>query len=460
MTLKQRLLPAVLGLFLIAALVAVTGGTGQAQAVIAEPSPCFGVCDPPPEVEPPVDTQHSVVVLNVGWDTGDPSTSAKLDPSALSHYAELIRGNVNGFMRDSAGPAGFSSWQVTAGGSFTMAAPREFATPTRPCSDPAVTSEVDNAAIAAARASGVDTSPYAVVVIHYSTPRCSGASAQELNRITLRSDLPGVAIREFAQRLHVFLATALHCTDAAGRAVPLSANCTESDGVDPYDTIGNGSGAFSAIHANWLGWLPGQFYEVAAGDVSRTFFLKPFTDPSHSQRAIRLVDTGGNTLWLEYRQPLGVDSPLYNGGIGYKPVSPGLIVRRERHRPPAAPPVSQLLDMTPATPLADAGLPAGQTWANPLGEMQISLNSATAAGATVTISSQRRPVPNVVDFTRKVAIATIERNGFAYGGLSSKYSCDYIGKVMAQTPAPGTRLMPGTRVSIVEGVRDAHHPCN
>lgn len=63
--------------------------------------------------------------------------------------------------------------------------------------------------------------------------------------------------------------------------------------------------------------------------------------------------------------------------------------------PPAKRVAPFLLDMTPGEPGSRTaqGLPVGRAWTNPLGNITITLNSADAHTASVTIQSTQGPVP-------------------------------------------------------------------
>jgi beta-lactam-binding protein with PASTA domain len=105
-------------------------------------------------------------------------------------------------------------------------------------------------------------------------------------------------------------------------------------------------------------------------------------------------------------------------------------------------------------------LDAGQTWANPIGTMQITVDSISAAGANVTISSSFVPpvlktVPNVLGMGTAAAIDEIRAAGLALGTIGSRFNpdCEELGLVVAQTPATGTQLTAGSRVDIVEAVK-------
>jgi beta-lactam-binding protein with PASTA domain len=109
----------------------------------------------------------------------------------------------------------------------------------------------------------------------------------------------------------------------------------------------------------------------------------------------------------------------------------------------------------------DAGLPVGQTWANPLGTMRVTLDSAGAAGATVTISSQLAKVPNLAGLKLAQARPALEAAGFAYGGVSEELdaSCEFIGVIKSATPDFGSVVSRGTSVALHLGKEDPKHRC-
>ena len=100
--------------------------------------------------------------------------------------------------------------------------------------------------------------------------------------------------------------------------------------------------------------------------------------------AVRILD-GNTTLWLEYRQPVGVDTGMRQGSSGvlvyletdtcYLTICPVL--------------QSKLLDMTPGVggrTFDNAVLPVGSSWRNPLGHVRLTVNSADATGVQVTMT--------------------------------------------------------------------------
>jgi hypothetical protein len=142
---------------------------------------------------------------------------------------------------------------------------------------------------------------------------------------------------------------------------------------------------------------------------------------------------------------------------------PSLLVHREGAQRDLPYPVTELLDMTPAaTPKdTDASMTVGQTWSNPLGTMQITLNSMSLAGASVTISSTQIKVPNTKGMTSAAAQATIKAAGLVAGIPGEEFdpSCDYVGVVRSSNPDFGAAVYPGTKVTVKIGKEDPKHEC-
>lgn len=422
-----------------------------------EESPCISACEPPVEVERP-DPKYSLLVLNVGWDTGNPATSSPLVEANLPLYAGEIKGRVNNWLRETSRGL-FPGWQVAPGGSYTIAPPSvpAFGCISGPSGD-AVVREIWAHAEAAARSHGIEPNEYRVVTVVWDRHVCQFRGVGDEiggRRVALQS--PTAATHELGHILGLDHANSISCTGPGGQLVPLSANCGVSDYGDVYDTMGLiGNGLFNAIYENALGWMNGQIVNLAAGDYSQTMTLKPLSEIAQSPRAVRLVD-GSTTLWIEYRQPTGLDLPSEPTGEGF-----GVLVHRQvgpTHTGSTT--TSQLLDMSPEGSSLDSALPVGQTWADPLGEMKITVNGANAKGAMVTIAKQGAIVPNLGGDTLELAEAALKAAGLTYGGASfvTDESCTLINKVMSQTPPEGTRVPPGTSVRVSIGVKDTEHEC-
>jgi hypothetical protein len=195
--------------------------------------------------------------------------------------------------------------------------------------------------------------------------------------------------------------------------------------------------------------MNGRLLDVPAG--GGTFDLLPLEVNDLGVQALRLVD-GGATLWIEYRQPIGVDATL-------NPANAGVLVRQQV---PGQGLKSFLLDMTPGSPggFGDARMNVGQTWFNPLGTMKITVTSAGPAGARVVIESALPVVPDVRGFTLSGATTRLAAAGFVRGPVHYfvDHWCESIGLVNHQIPVGGSRAWAGTPVDLWVGTRPPH-PC-
>jgi hypothetical protein len=461
MTQRLRVLLLVAAMALFVAIAAAATAPERAGAEKCNPA-CLPSEEPPEEKEtpPPLPSPApSMLVINVGWTTAYSATSAPLVQGALDQYVTYLKGPFNEWMARSA-PTGFRKWTVTAGGAFQIPPP-PIPADYNHCSyadSEAAFKSIADAAEARARERGLNPDAYSMVVVGWSRSFCQFGGISIGRRIGIV--YPNQALHEFGHYLGLKNhANALTCRDAAGAPVPLSGSCKEERYADHYDSMGSISAySYDAIHTYALGWLGGQYFDVAAGPTTQTVTLRPFTDPLHTQRALRLRD-GATTLWLEYRLPVGIDGPEF-GSSEYL-VQPGLVIHRESSA--GGLPQSQLLDMTPGSPRGfdDAPLPVGRTWANPLGEMKIRLDSLTPTGATVTISSQKVTVPDVRGFTAAKAESTLLGAGLKPTGWGSIVdpTCAYIGLVAATSPTGGARVLPGTTVTVAMGTKDPTRPC-
>lgn len=435
-------LPVLVVVLLLAAL-----GAVAAAPAAAEIQPCVIECGEETPTGNP-----SILVINVGWETGDIHTNAPLVQGGAKDYASYIDGPVNEWFAASA-PGIWQAYQVAAAGDYMIAAPH-FQDPANDkiCDNGQWFSEVRGGAEAAAKAHGLTPSNYDIIAVTWPRAFCSFLGIHLGNGIGLarKSNTP---MHELGHLLGLPHAHTLECfgPNGPGTAVPLSNNCVVNDVNDPFDVMGSGNGAFNAIYAKALGWMNNQYADVVASEFVSSFSLKPFTALPHGTRAIRLQD-GPTTLWIEYRRPIGIDAA---GGF-----DPSLLIHREVLS--VGVPQSQLLDMTPSTRFfGDAGLPVGATWANPLGTMQITNVSATESGAIVQISPQRISVPDLIRKTKAQAEAALAAVGLKFGGSEqvNDPSCDFINVVKTQNPGVGTQVFPGTSVSVTIGKMDPKHPC-
>ncbi len=476
MTERSRLLPLLLAAVatLLFAAAGATIAAEQAHALkckpacIPPPEEGFEEERPPPQPTPP--PTRSMLVIGVGWNTGDPRTSAELLPSnslvSNNAWVEFLNGTVNDFFAQQAAPAPFKKWQPMKGGEYMIQPPAGMILPgerEQRCAIVGEKGETDavgsefidsvvNQAETRARQSGFNPDAYTTVVIHYSNSNVQCFGGVQRGRRTVIASRSS-ARHELGHFEGLGHATFLRCRDASGRVVTLSNECKTFPYSDPYSAMGSITDrAFGAIHANKLGWLSSQFFDVVAGDFTRTFFLRPFTGSVRTERALRLRD-GGTTYWLEYRTRDGIDNPAF--GSGAESELDGLVIHRE-----PAPGESQLLDMTPGTEFGtgrldgnDAPLPVGRSWTVPGGEMMITINSAGPSGVSVTLATRRVTMPDVRGMEVERAYASLRNAGFdpAPWNPVIDQTCSYLGVIAEQEPFPGTRWLPEQPVRLGVG---------
>ncbi len=420
--------------------------------------------DPTPTPNPtpaPRPAKHRVLVVNVGWGTGASENDAPLEPSALTEYVNHINGFVNEWFAQSAPSGTFPGWTATAGGSYAIRQPN---IPSSACTE----SETDSFVASLLSAvheklerAGIDHTPYNLVAVTYSKPFCFGG-LQTGNRVLLSH--PIHTIHELGHYLGLANGGddgehpgGLRCLENGFR-VPLSSDCFREENRDPYEVMSISPGlSFNPIYAKQLGWLNGQFFDVRA-PVTGTWTIRPFIGAGHAERAIRLQD-GATRLWIEYRRPIGIDGIAGSPLLSLPGPGSGVFIRHEV--PGQNGPVSELLDMTPPD-FFRPSLEVGQTWANPLGEATITLNSATTTGATITIGNRRTAtVPNVIGLTPDHAAAVIAGAGLRSNGFTSVFdlTCGLIGVVAQQSPFAGTKVFPDSEVRIQVGERHPEVPC-
>ena len=423
-----------------------------APAETTSEPPCSSLCEPPPKVE--YDPERSVLVLNVGWNTGKEATSSPLD-GQLDTYVSYINGYVDNWFAQASGGT-FKPWQAYRGAEFAIAAPTITTANTEKCDSDTFWNTLYPKAEEGARQRGINPDAYADVFVHWSKLLCNVNGITNGRHLGTRK-LAQAPVHELGHTLGSAHANAIICEilrDSPPRVegVTLSTpeNCHLRPYGDLYDTMGFGGGDYSAQFQSERGWLTPLTLE--GGYYKRTVLLRPLTGTVRGERAVRLRDSGA-TYWLEYRAPIGLDAPGLNADM--KTVTPGVVVHRQGPTEFAwAGPSSELIDMTPESfDFGDSALTLGRTWANPIGAMRISIDAISEAGATVTIASQRVPVPNVIGGTRAAAVTAIAAADLHFAGSKSVHAenCDQIGTVTSTVPAVGVPVPRGGDVTVTIG---------
>ena len=298
----------------------------------------------------------------------------------------------------------------------------------------------------------LDPSSYSAVVYYFGHVDCNFAGGAILGgrRVWLNGDTDlRTVVHELGHNMGLSHSGSQSCI-ANGAPVPLSSTCTDYEYGDVYSAMGERlSDRYSPSQMEQLGWYDGRVRTVTASDPTARYMLTPAeANGEGTTQALHVVD-GATTLWLEYR---------LNPAFGF---TSGLLVRREQPTGSPLAGAAALLFMNQETgplPYTHPTLNVGQTWANPLGTLQITLDSADATGAGVTIRSaavQPKTVPDVRGQSVSIAKRDITAAGLVVGSVGTLVdaNCDRINVVITQTPAPGTRLPAGSAVGFSYGVR-------
>jgi serine/threonine-protein kinase len=107
-------------------------------------------------------------------------------------------------------------------------------------------------------------------------------------------------------------------------------------------------------------------------------------------------------------------------------------------------------------------LPAGASWTNPLGYMMITVDSADASSAHITVTNTMPIVPSVLSVDDAPARSIITAAGLTVGAVTWTASCAMPrGDVVIQNPQPGAQVPRGTPVNLQEstGRKANGKPC-
>jgi hypothetical protein len=401
---------------------------------------------------------YSVLLINVGWGNGTAKGDAPLKESLLPEYTSYLSGHMNEWFAQSVPPGRKErGWVIRSGGSHQIPRPTLPADPSK-CTD-AQKSIFFQSMVTSARRSaeivGLSPSRYDLVAVTTSTHMCGMGGRRGGSNIWISRPID--AMHEIGHYLGLTHAEALLCEDESHQQVTLSNNCKEIEYRDFSDAMGEkNTFSYNAIHTNQLGWLNGQFIDLKAPETG-AFAIKPLTAVPHGIRAIRLQD-GPTRLWIEYRRPVGIDEPKFAGQNPF--IEWGVLIHREVTIDGKT--VSQLLDMTPGDEGDFNNGALEGTWANPLGETTITVDTAGPDAAIVTIGNQRtNRVPSIVGFTPARAAEVLGQAGLASGGWEGTVDlyCGALGLVLNQYPYAGEMVRPGTPVRFWVGEEDPQQGC-
>ena len=163
--------------------------------------------------------------------------------------------------------------------------------------------------------------------------------------------------------------------------------CISSRYGDLYDIMGNTSYPykyFNSFHAEKLGWLLGS--NIVQVTSSGSYSIEPLETVSSGVKTLKIQRSASEFLYLEYRQPIGLDknidsTPLHN-------ITQGALLHTNLFSDDGD---TQLLDATPQSldPLIDfydASLGSGRSISDPRTGTQINIVSRTASTLTVNVT--------------------------------------------------------------------------
>ena len=400
-----------------------------------------------------VTSARTVLVILADWGSQAPASGVTYAPAAPSDSvttseAQTQIGTTDTAWYQSVSYGQFAGWKAQATGWFAIATPP---LDSDGCGN-AFRATIQSEANGAAQAAGYNPSGYDVVMYYFSNVPCGWAGWTIGSNIWINGAMgtTGVTVHELGHTLGLGHAHSYPCYDnsvtlAASAFGDPNAPCPAANQLpeeygDPYDVMGqayNGgpasAGSFTAMQSDYLGWMGSR--ETTATGPSR-YTIAPLEEQSAALHAVKVVD-GSETFWVEYRQAIGVDAWL----SGYPQATAGVrILLQGPDDEGFAAPGSYLLDTTPDTTgnFYDAALPIGATFRDPLGTLAITLVSADASGATISIQGKRATTVAVSCSPNAVAPGDVSNCTAAVADDSPGTQSAPTGTVTAATSGAGT----------------------
>ena len=246
---------------------------------------------------------------------------------------------------------------------------------------------------AAAEADQHDLSLYSRFLYFFPELPCGWSGAASIGGTPSKTWINGVMDlrvtgHEIGHNLGLYHASGLECGEAV-----LSDDCINREYADPLDIMGQRVSHFNPFHKERLGWLTAN--DITTVVDGGSYSLTPYeTTPDGTNRALKIqrsVDaaTGARSwYYLEFRQPIGVDSWF----LGNSNFDSGIIVRLGNESDPGS---SDFLDMTPNSQSTkdwfDGALEAGQSYSDADAGITIATDWVDPAGASVSVTLATAP---------------------------------------------------------------------
>jgi hypothetical protein len=182
----------------------------------------------------------------------------------------------------------------------------------------------------------------------------------------------------------------LHAGSINCGAASIGGSCSVAEYGDPFDTMGNQHAMhFNARQKSILNWIPAASVKThTSGSASYT--LTPIETAGGSTYAIKIpTSSSSRTYWIEYRQPLGFDSPS-NPAANFSWPNNGAQIRvSSPFEFSAGSDDTEIVDMATVTPgnFADAALLVGQNYLDSTYGINITVTGASASALTVNVTT-------------------------------------------------------------------------
>ncbi len=180
---------------------------------------------------------------------------------------------------------------------------------------------------------------------------------------------------------------------------------------DLYDAMGGmypQATQFDAIHKNDLGWFSSSNIQTVT--TSGNYTLEPIETSTSGLKALRIPSSAGDSIFVEYRQPIGRDSILSRDTYLSQATdvfSGALIHSTAMYIRGGAGTQSFLVDPTPPSDFLTPALKPGQSFTDPTTGTTITTLTTTSAGVTIHVNMGGTNTAPTASITSPVQNVTI-----------------------------------------------------